>query len=159
MSCALYVEPEKIVFGHRRLIGCLFNHEGNANMVPLVGFPKRGRSSSGRALAFKAGDAGSRPVTRSSSPCPARRVSPPAASLRWRAFLLRLTMKQQYRELIESIIEKKKKLAIAVAMKRDAEQALMQATCCVDFNTASLEASEQKLYEIELSIFVSEPEC
>jgi carbamoylphosphate synthase large subunit len=67
-------------------------------------------------------------------------------------------MKQQYRELIESIIEKKKKLATAVAMKRDAEQALMQATSYVDFNTTGLEASEYKLREIEASIFGSEPE-
>ncbi len=62
-------------------------------------------------------------------------------------------MKQQYRELIELIIEKKKKLAIAVAMKRDAEQALLQATGYVDFNTASLEASEQRIREIEVTIF------
>jgi hypothetical protein len=67
-------------------------------------------------------------------------------------------MKQQYRELIESIIEKKKKLATAVAMKRDAEQALMQATGYVDFNTASLEASEHKLREIEVAIFGLEAE-
>lgn len=66
-------------------------------------------------------------------------------------------MKQQYRELIESIGEKKRKLAAAIGMKRDAEQALMQATGYVDFNTASLEASEQKLREIEVSIFGSEP--
>lgn len=66
-------------------------------------------------------------------------------------------MRTQYRELVESIIEKKKKLATAVAMKRDAEQALMNATGYVDFNTASLEASEHKLREIESSIFGSKP--
>lgn len=66
-------------------------------------------------------------------------------------------MKQQYRELIESIIEKRKKLAAAVAMKRDAEQALEQAQGYVDVNTASLEASEHKLREIETAIFGSEP--
>jgi len=66
-------------------------------------------------------------------------------------------MKQQYRELIESIVEKKKKLATAVAMKRDAEQALMQATGYVNFNIASLEVSEHRLREIEASIFGSEP--
>ena len=62
-------------------------------------------------------------------------------------------MKHRYRVLVEEIIETKKKLATAVAMKRDAEQALMQADGYVNFNTSSLEESEQALSEIERAIF------
>jgi hypothetical protein len=69
------------------------------------------------------------------------------------AFLFEVAMKHQYRVLIETIIEKKKKLATAVAMKHDAEQALMQANGYVDLNTASLDVSEQALRELEVSIF------
>ena len=58
-------------------------------------------------------------------------------------------MSLKYRELVEESIEKKKKLAAALAMKDEAEQALIQANGYVEFNTRSLDECERKLRAIE----------
>lgn len=61
-------------------------------------------------------------------------------------------MSLTYRELVEESIEKKRKLAAALTMKADAEQALVHANDCVVFNTRSLEGCEGKLQAIEATL-------
>lgn len=62
-------------------------------------------------------------------------------------------MNHQYRELVEESIEKKKKLAMAIAMKHEAEQALAQANGYVNFSIASLGECEKKLSAFDASSF------
>ncbi|MFJ2362480.1 hypothetical protein ACIPIN_01970 [Pseudomonas sp. NPDC087697] len=65
-------------------------------------------------------------------------------------------MKAQYRELIESIIGKKQKLAEAKGMQVDAKAQLAKADGYVSFNEASLKELEGKLADLEALIFGSE---
>ncbi|MEW7854778.1 hypothetical protein AB2M95_02625 [Pseudomonas chlororaphis] len=62
-------------------------------------------------------------------------------------------MKSEYRELIESIVGKKQKLAEAKRMQSDAKAQLMKVDGYVSFNEASLNESEARLAELETLIF------
>ena len=65
-------------------------------------------------------------------------------------------MKSEYRELIESIVDKKQKLAEAKGMQAEAITQLAKVDGYVSFNEASLKESEDRLAELEVMIFGSE---
>ena len=63
--------------------------------------------------------------------------------------LSELSMKSEYRCLVESVICSERKLAEAKAIQMEAREKLSKADGYVAYNEASLHESEQKLAELE----------
>jgi hypothetical protein len=64
-----------------------------------------------------------------------------------------MALKDEYRTLVTSIIDKTRILESATAIKTETEQALAQATQHVEYNTASLQADQVALAALEVQIF------
>ena len=64
-----------------------------------------------------------------------------------------MALKEEYRTLVTSIIDKTRILESATAIKTETEQALTQATQHVEYNTASLRADQAALAALEVQIF------
>lgn len=69
---------------------------------------------------------------------------------------LEISMKSEYRCLVEAIICCEQKLREAKSLQRDAQEKLTQADGFVSYQEASLRESEQRLAELESRLFRSE---
>lgn len=66
-------------------------------------------------------------------------------------------LRQEYRDLVESIIEQEKKLNLARQMKRDAEAELTKCNGYVEYNEARLKEYQGRLASLESKIFELKP--